>query len=106
MNRWLLATWILFITAAGPGCAQMFSSRTYSCYKSGTTEICYESTKNQENFHAKVGLNPDGTLKDLDVSTTATTAESAIAAALQLNTVLIQELMPLIKQAAAMGAGS
>lgn len=102
MKRFILAALMAIGLSATPGCASMFSNKTTANVETAGFKGNYESAKNQENFHMTTTLNPDGTLKSIDVHTTASTPESAIAAALQLNTTLIQEIMPLIKQAAAM----
>lgn len=67
------------------GCATVqkdFTARTTATY-SPTAGISYDSTKNQENFKAHVKFAPDGKVTELDVETTATTPEAAIAAAQQ-----------------------
>ena len=102
MRNACLALCLFLLTGCG---ASYFSASTTSCYKSGVTELCYSSTKNQENFKAKIALYPDGTLKSLDVQTTATTAEAAIAASAEAAKTLSGVVDGLLR-AGAMGAGS
>lgn len=98
---------LLLALLLSSGCgAAWFSASTESCYEAGEIELCFRSSKNQENFKAKVSFYPDKTLKDLDVQTTATTAESAIAAAsasLLAMADVLNKLLPLLEKAAAMG---
>jgi len=105
---WLAAMLIALVLSASGCGSSYFSASTESCYSvPNGASLCYKSTKNQENFHATMGLNPDGTLKTLDVQTTATTAESAIAAAsaaLAKMVDMMNTLIPLLAQAAKAGS--
>lgn len=91
------------------GCGiNQYTAHTDASYVLPSGEkISYSSTKNQENFHAKMDLDENGKLKGLDVSTTAVTPEAAIAAvASNLGKVidglnlLIQQIPGLIQKAA------
>jgi hypothetical protein len=100
---------VLFFMMFTMGCGiNQFTARTVASYEvPNGTKIHYDSNKNNEGFKAKLGLNPDGSLNALDLETTATTPESAVAAALQGQLKLyaiFEALIPLIKAAAA-GAG-
>jgi hypothetical protein len=71
----------------------------------------YESNKNQEGMNAQGKINPATGEMAFDVKTTSTTPEAAIAAALQTNLeaqkqlgVILQAIMPLLQQAAQIGA--
>lgn len=91
---------LLLFSAILSGCgASYFSASTTASYEQG--KLYYTSTKNQENFHANAGFDDQGNLKSLDVTTTATTAESAIAAAMQSLSKLIDVLTEQLKAASA-----
>jgi len=113
IKAWLAAAAILLICAFSTGCggAQWFSANTQATYEAYGAKLTYDSSKNQENFHARIELDPEGRVKALDVKTTATTAESAIAAAAASMAAMadavrtaIQELAPLAKAAAMSGS--
>jgi len=65
-----------------------------------STEVSYESNKNQENFKAAFSIDPDtNKITGLSVETTATTPEAAMAAvarAQERMTALIEKLMSMI----------
>jgi hypothetical protein len=93
---------ILMMIVSGCGVAN-FAGSTEARYENGN--MYYKSNKNQENFKAKLSLDANGKLTALDIQTTATTPESAIAAALQSNLVtqqmindLLQTVLPLVKK--------
>lgn len=104
MKRYIYAALLVFGLAATPGCgASWFSARTQASYEAYGAKLIYDSSKNQENFHAKFELDKDGKLKALDVKTTATTAESAIAAAAASMAAMadvITKLIPIVEKAA------
>jgi hypothetical protein len=88
-----------------------YTARTTVHYKAPGVEADYDSNKNQENFKAKVGFDAQGKINALDIETTATTPEAAIAAALQSNAQILKSVndllntvLPLIKTAATKGA--
>lgn len=105
MKTTLLA--FLLAIALSTGCASMYLGSTEACYKTADgTEICYKSNKNQESFSAKVGLDAaTGKLNNLDIQTTATTPESAIAATAQFNMKLLEFAERMSQQIATKGAG-
>ncbi len=111
LNWWqwtMLALTLVFALSLTQGCgASFFSCSTEASYnKDG--EWSYKSCKNQENFHAKIGKDSQGN-PTAEVETTATTAESAIAAAANSLAAMadaLTKLIPIIEKAAAMGAGS
>ena len=68
----------------------------------------YESNKNQEGFSLKSEWDDTGKIKTLNLQTTATTPEAAIAAMAQRDMAMIEmfrewgrEILPLLKAAAA-----
>ena len=81
----------LWMTLLMSGCttAQYSASTEASFSKDGTWS--YKSSKNQENFKAKIAEAADGS-KSVEVETTATTPESAVAAALQTNLEALKSL--------------
>lgn len=104
MSKLTLIVSIIFLN----GCAQWYSARTTASYEAYGAKLLYDSSKNQENFHARIELDADGKMKALDVKTTATTAESAIAAAAASMAAMaeaITKLVPLIEKGA-LAAGS
>jgi hypothetical protein len=89
---------LLWLTACG---ASFFACTTKASFnKDGTWS--YESCKNQENFKAKITENDKGRTT-AEVETTATTPEAAIAAAMQSLAKLIDTIVPLLKEAIAIG---
>lgn len=94
------------------GSVERYLAKTEATYVLPSGEkISYLSTKNQENFHAKIELDAEGKLKGLDVSTTAVTPEAAIAAfaAAQAKmaealSAIVEKLSVLIPAAAKAGA--
>jgi len=102
---WIVGLLIALLLASSCGAA-WFSANTQSCYEAGDVTFCYKSSKNQENFKAKVAFYPDRSVQTLDIQTTATTAESAIAAASASVAAMadaIVKLIPILEKAAAMG---
>lgn len=106
MKRYLIACGLgllLLIT----GCASMYLGKTTASFETpGGLKGSYESNKNQENFSASALVGPDGKITGVDIKTTATTPEAAMAAALAVQTEVLRQLMPLIQKAGALGAGS
>lgn len=103
---WAIVSFLLVMFFVSGCSAGWFSAKTESCYEAGDIKVCYKSSKNQENFKAKVAFYPDKTLKDLDIQTTATTAESAIAAASVSIAAIadaLAKLIPILEKAAMMG---
>ena len=99
MKRLMIGLMLLATT----GCATVakdYTASTSAHYKSGDTEIAYDSTKNQENFKAHITIDPaTGKVTGLDVETSASTPEAAIAATAQANAAtarLLEKLMGLI----------
>jgi len=83
------------------GCAQMFSAQT-TVRVEKTKDSCiaeYTSSKEQEGLTANMCGGDIATAK-------SGTLESAVAAALEMNTVLLRQLLPLLQKSAALGAGS
>ena len=96
-----IATLLAFLLSAS-GCATVakdFTASTTASYTPGG-QVYYQSTKNQENFHAKIELDADGKVKSLDVSTTATTPEAAIAAALSSQAAAMKAFTDLVNMVA------
>jgi len=89
------------------GCASMYLGKTTASFETPAgLKANYESNKNQENFSVTATIGEDGKITGVDIKTTATTPEAAMAAALSFQTELLRQLMPLIQKAAALGAGS
>jgi len=84
MKNILIAAALAVTLSLTAGCATVakdFTASTTASYKAGDTMLDYSSTKNQENFKANITLDPEtGKVTGLNVETTATTPESAIAA--------------------------
>ncbi len=91
---WLCATLLLFTY----GCVSMFTATTEATYTPGGA-LTYKSSKNQENFKAKVELDESGKLRGFDVTTTATTPEAAIAAAAKALSEITAQIAELVKLA-------
>jgi hypothetical protein len=102
---------VVFLSIAGCGVAH-FTAETVVDYETpGGVKAHYKSNKDQQDFKAKVSVDEQGRIKDLDIQTTATTPEAAIAAAAQANALAMQmladvlkQLLPLLQKAAAAGA--
>lgn len=95
---------------AGCGVSQYTASTTASANKDGFN---YTSNKNQESLHATGEIDPGTGNMKFDVTTTATTPEAAIAAAMQSNlklqeqlSAILQALIPIIQAAAKAAAAS
>lgn len=83
------------------GCgANYFTATTEASYDAKTGSWSYKSNKNQENFEAKIAEFKDGR-QVLEVKTTATTPEAAIAAAMASFSKAIDALTLLVQQATA-----
>lgn len=100
----------LIAMLAGCGVSQYTASTTASANKDGFN---YVSNKNQESLHAHGEIDPASGKMDFDVTTTATTPEAAIAAAMQSNlkiqeqiAAILQAILPLIQAAAKAAAAS
>lgn len=86
------------------GCAKMLTCETVVTHEAG--KFAYRSCKNQENLYAKAALDESGKIKDIEVTTTATTPEVAMAGALAVQTELMRQLLPLLNKITAAMAGS
>lgn len=112
MKTWMfLAVGVLlaFMLALNGCGANFFACTTKASYNADGT-WSYESCKNQENFKAKIGKDAKGQ-PEAEISTSASTPEAAIAAALQSQIKmqeqfgkLIDLVGPLISKGAAAGA--
>ena len=108
MKYFLIAAFLSLLLSASCGVNQ-YTATTKAAYNAETGSWSYESNKNQENFEAKIGELKGKPV--LEVRTTASTPEAAIAAALQSNleiskqiSALIQSILPLIQKAANVAA--
>ena len=99
-----MKTLAIVLCLALTGCgASYFACTTKASYDPATGAFQYESCKDQQNFHAKMSQGEDG--KPIaEVSTTATTPEAAIAAAMQSLAKLLDTLGPLIEKGLAAAA--
>src|ERR1041385_1408560 len=104
---------LLLIIFALAGCSvdKFFTAHTYASVnpKDG---FRFDSSKNQENLHATGEMGADGSLS-FEVTTTATTPESAIAAAANAQaaatkalTDILSAVLPIVQQAIQAGAAS
>lgn len=112
-NRWIwVPITILALFLSGCGVDRFLGSTTASYEITPTgPKIYYSSNKDQQGFIADVELDSLGKVKKFHVSTTATTPEAAIAAALQSNLKfqeqfgdILKAVIPMIEQAATKGA--
>lgn len=95
----LAAAGIILLLSLAGGCAEMLACKTVIAYRAdGSWE--YQSCKNQENLKAELGLSDQGKLNKLNVQTTALTPEAAIAGALQVQTELLRQLLPILQKGA------
>ncbi len=97
MKNLLVGLSLLPMLGCGVG---QYTATTEAQYNAETGSWSYKSNKNQENFEAKLVESKAGR-QVLEVKTTATTPEAAIAAALQSNleiqkqiSGMLQALMP------------
>ena len=93
---------LLFLAGCG---ANFFSCSTEASFNADGTWH-YKSCKNQENFKAEIGKDKLGN-PIAKVETTATTAESAMAAAMHSQAALmdmLRELMPILSKGAMAGS--
>jgi len=101
-NLVIVALMALFLSLA-PGCgANFFTANTTASYELPNGEkLIYSSNKDQQGFKVHMGAGPDGKLRILDIESTATTPEAAIAAAMQSMSKLVDTLNALASQLAA-----
>jgi len=104
----IIGATLLAVYLSMTGCASMFSAKTEASYQvspDGSRIISYTSDKEQTGLEAS-WKDKDGTDVKIRVDK-STTAESAIAAALQLQlemAKLLEAIVPLAAQAAKVGA--
>lgn len=105
-TRWLeilediaIGVALLVLVFAIAGCANMFSAKTTVHVENEGCVADYTSTKEQEGLTANMCGGKIATAK-------SGTLESAVAAALEVNALLLKQLLPLLQDAAALGAGS
>ena len=113
MKTWMaiaLGVLLAFALAISGCSASSYLGTTKASYIPGGA-VNYESNKNNEGFHAKIELAEKGNIKAFDISTTATTPESAIAAVaaaqaamMKAFTDVMQMVGPLITKGLAGGA--
>lgn len=88
------------------GCASMFACKTEVSYNADGS-WSYASCKNQENLTARLAKDDKtGKLYPLEVTTTALTPESAIAAALSVQMKILEQMSAILTKLSATGAGS
>lgn len=107
----LIATMMVLAVLAGCQTAKQLTANTNASV-SPATGFQFNSNKNQENLKAHGKMSPDGAL-EFDVETTATTPESAIAAAaasfkaaMDTWSKGLEMIAPIVQQALAAGAAS
>lgn len=107
---WAALLGLVLSLSQGCGVSQYTANTTASANKDGFN---YTSNKNQESLHATGEIDPGTGNMKFDVTTTATTPEAAIAAAMQTNlkiqeqiSAILQSLLPLIQAAAKAAAAS
>lgn len=100
-NLVLIGLAVLVVSMAGYGCGVgQYTASTEASYDAKTGSWNYRSNKNQENFEAKIAEFKDGR-QVLEVKTTATTPEAAIAAAMASFSKAVDALTLMIQQATA-----
>lgn len=103
MTRFLIA-WGLGLLLSISGCVSMFTARTTASYEADGKKIFYESNKDQMGLDATYELYESGAVKAVRIKADkAVTPEAAIAAALQIQSEIIKEVIPLLKAAATKG---
>lgn len=111
-TSWFLATFLLALALSGCGVDRWLGNTTASYEITPTgPKVFFNSNKDQQGFKADVEVDEQGRIKKFHVSTTATTPETAIAAALQSNLKfqeqfgdILKAVIPMIEQAATKGA--
>lgn len=93
----------------GCGGVDMFTAKTTAYYKlnaDGSKEISYTSGKDQQGLAVSLEEDKAG-IKKLAINVDkASTPEAAIAAALQIQAKILDQLTALVQQAQALSAGS
>lgn len=101
MKRFLIA-WGLGLLLSINGCASMYLGETTATFETpGGLKGSYKSNKNQQDFSATATVGPDGKITGVEIKTSASTPEAAIAAALQAQTETLKMVGPLIQKGAA-----
>lgn len=110
---WLILFVALVTLTTGCSTADQYLGSTEASYDAPGVKGYYKSNKNQQGFKASMVLGEDGKMRTLNVETTATTPEAAIAAAAMTNLEIIKQynatmqmLMPLITKGLAGGGVS
>lgn len=102
----LIAVIIAALVLTSCATADQYLGRTTVNYQGPGITASYDSNKNQQDFKAKVSFDEEGKVKDLDISTTATTPESAIIAISKERLESLQLIRDLMAQIQAMRGGS
>jgi len=109
MTKYLAIMALVFILGGCSTVAKDYTASTSASYtnKDGTA-LKYDSTKNQENFKAHVAIDPrTGSITGLDIETSASTPEAAIAATANANAriaALLEKLLGMIPASAMAGS--
>lgn len=98
-KTWMVGIGLAVFLSMTVGCATVAKDFTASTTASVSPAngFAYTSTKNQENLKASGSINKDGTVA-FTVETTATTPESAIAAASAANSQALALISKLLDQ--------
>ena len=106
MKRYIYVAFMALILLM-TGCAQWNLARTEAHFETPEgLKADYVSSKNQENFNVAATVGDDGKIRSIDIKTTAITPEAAIAASMEVQLMLLQQIKDLLAKSAAMGAGS
>ena len=99
----IIAAGLALFLSLTSGCgANFFTANTTASYELPNGEkLYYTSNKDQQGFKVHMGAGPDGKLRILDIESTATTPEMAIAAAMASMAKLVDTLNALVSQLAA-----